>query len=276
MNRYSESMGRNETLMDSSLIELIRAIKPNWSYFKEGMSDYSYICYISLYRFAAQYCESKQVLDAASGIGFGSCFLVQTARKVVGIDIDLKSLAYAVQRYRHKNLSFLLTDITENGFVSSSFDVIVSIETFEHLIPERAMIFLKEMYRLLKPGGALIISTPNRRVNRKISRNPTHINEMGVNDFFGMIRRIFPDCKPFYQRKNVLRSMGRFYSVVRIDRFRLRAIFPRFVRNRIRKLAAPQLYSEIPDLLKQLKVYEASSLDELEDAVIQIAVCRKS
>ncbi|MBN2030810.1 class I SAM-dependent methyltransferase [bacterium] len=276
MGCFSESPDGNETFIDSSLVDLIRSIKPDWSYFKEGMSDYSYICYISLYLFATRYCEGKQVLDAASGIGFGSYFLTQTAKRVIGIDIDLNSLSYAVQRYHNKNLNFLLTDVTENGFSSSSFDVVVSIETFEHLIPEKAMVFLQEIFRLLKPGGVLIISTPNRRVNRKISRNPTHINEMEVKAFFDLIRRVFPDCQPFYQRKNVLQSMKPFYFVVRIDRLKLRSLFPRFVRNRIRRLAAPRLYSDMPGLLDQLKVHEASCLDELEDAVIQIAVCRKS
>ncbi|MCJ7813087.1 class I SAM-dependent methyltransferase [bacterium] len=215
INTVSESIRHDNAIIDSSLVEWIRSIKPDWSYFREGMSDFSYICYMSLYQFAAQYCQDKNVLDVASGMGFGSYFLAQTARRVVGLDIDAKSLEYAVQRYRNRNLHFFLTDATAACFADGSFDIIVSIETFEHILPERAMSFLQEIHRLLVPGGFLVISTPNRRVNRKISRNASHINEMGVEDFFNLIRSVFPDCRPFYQRKNVLRSMGRFYSVVR-------------------------------------------------------------
>ncbi len=276
MNMVSESMIHDDASIDSSFIEKICSIKPDRSHFREGMSDYSYICYIALYQFAVPYCQDKNVLDAACGIGFGSFFLAQTARQVIGLDIDPTCLAYAIQRYQNRNLHFFLTDAVATCFANGSFDIVVSIETFEHIVPEKALLFLREIHRLLVPGGFLIISTPNRRVNRKISRNAAHINEMGVEDFFNLIRSVFPDCRPFYQRKNVLRSMGRFYSVVRVDRLKLRSIFPRSFRKKVSRLAAPQLYSDIPDLLKQLSVHEASSLDELKDAVIQIALCRKS
>ena len=260
--------------VDPKEIDFIKKIRPEWTYFHEGMTDYSYICFISLYRFAAQYCKNKKVLDAASGIGFGCYFLTRTAKHVIGLDTDRQSVDYAINHYKHENLQFLITDATASCFPDQSFDVIVSIETFEHIHPDNARKFLEECRRMLVPGGQFIISTPNRSVHRQISRNPDHINEMDVDDFFNLISQVFSPCEPFYQRKGVLQKMRGFYRVVRFDRLKIRSIVPRWIRRKISGRVAPQLYEDIPVLLQQLRVHRAENLADLKDAAIQIAVCR--
>ena len=47
------------------------------------------------YAFAQAYCEGKEVLDAACGVGYGSVALAETAARVVGADVDANAIAYA-------------------------------------------------------------------------------------------------------------------------------------------------------------------------------------
>ena len=69
-------------------------------------------------------------------------------------------------------------------FQRSVFDAVVSFETIEHLIhPE---VFLQELHSILKLGGMLIVSTPNRKVTNSIKgkpANPFHLNEFYADEF---------------------------------------------------------------------------------------------
>jgi len=56
---------------------------------------------------------------------------------------------------------------------SNKYDSVVSFQVIEHI--ENDLLFLKEIYRVLKPGGVAIISTPN--IQHTLSRNPWHIRE---------------------------------------------------------------------------------------------------
>ena len=49
----------------------------------------------------------------------------------------------------------------------------VTFQVIEHIKRDRD--FLKEIYRVLKPGGKLILTTPNK--NMSITRNPWHVRE---------------------------------------------------------------------------------------------------
>ncbi len=80
--------------------------------------------------------------------------LVEKPRFFVGMDCDISSLR------NHKTIkNLVLGDISLLPFSSNSFDLITSNMVFEHLAdPENQ---LKEIFRILKPGGLLIFHTPN-------------------------------------------------------------------------------------------------------------------
>lgn len=60
-----------------------------------------------------------------------------------------------------------------NTIASNAYDTVISFQVIEHI--EDDQLFLEEIYRVLKPGGKAIISTPN--INHTLSRNPWHIRE---------------------------------------------------------------------------------------------------
>ena len=64
--------------------------------------------------------------------------------------------------YRAPNLEFVQGDATTLPLADATFDVVVGFETLEHLPDQVA--FLKEIRRVLRPGGLLVIGTPDREV----------------------------------------------------------------------------------------------------------------
>ena len=114
------------------------------------------------YRFARDFCHNLDVLDVASGDGYGSAILAGVALSVVGVDVDQGAIAHAREAYDLKNLRFLLGNATDLPLENASVDVVVSFETIEH-IREHAR-FVAEVRRVLRPGGRFIVSTADRSV----------------------------------------------------------------------------------------------------------------
>lgn len=111
------------------------------------------------YRFAAELCEGKAVLEVACGPGIGLGYLAQRARRVIGADYDERLLQQARSHYGRR-MPLLRLDAHALPFAARSFDVVILFEALYYLAaPER---FVAEACRVLRPGGILLISTVNR------------------------------------------------------------------------------------------------------------------
>lgn len=113
------------------------------------------------YEFAARLAPGARVIDAACGTGYGSHLLrVQGgAARVVGVDLDRRAIDYATRRFGMDGVSFKSASATETGLPDASFDLATSFETVEHVVDAAGL--LDEFWRLLRPGGTLVLSTPN-------------------------------------------------------------------------------------------------------------------
>lgn len=123
--------------------------------------------HIDRYEFAAEFLskhlgQNSFVLDAACGTGYGSNILKRCRSvRLLGVDICPQAVEYARKTYSQDGCDFLCTDVTRfEGIDPQSFDAAVSFETIEHL--DQPIAFLEKIHSLLKPGGLLIISTPNK------------------------------------------------------------------------------------------------------------------
>jgi len=105
--------------------------------------------------------RGMKVLDAGCGIGGTS---LQIAKKkgaeVWGITIVPQHVIlankYAKKRRVSKLVNFSVQDYIKTNFPSNFFDVVVGIESVCHASPKSS--FLKEAYRILKPGGKIVIA----------------------------------------------------------------------------------------------------------------------
>ena len=87
------------------------------------------------YQFAKQYVSGKDVVDCACGSGESSAiFAASGAKSVIGIDLDDLAISEARLKYVAKNLSFLKNDGIDIPVPDHSCDVVVSLETIEHVL----------------------------------------------------------------------------------------------------------------------------------------------
>lgn len=125
--------------------------------------------HINRYIFAKKILEEnkcRKILDIACGVGYGTNYLSDIdGSNIVGVDRSIEALATANAKFKSDNTEFIMDDCIAplNLDDHYDFDGIVSFETLEHL--KEAELFLNNLYRKLKIGGTLIISTPNALVS---------------------------------------------------------------------------------------------------------------
>ena len=144
------------------------------------------------YILARDWCRGKDVLDIACGEGYGTALLAQVARHAVGVEIDRPTLSHAAAQYRRPNLRYVAGDACRLPMAAASVDIAVSFETLEHLGEQEA--FLAEIRRVLRPGGILLISTPDRDVYSPLGSSPNvyHLRELSREEFAALLFRHFP------------------------------------------------------------------------------------
>lgn len=152
------------------------------------------------YLFAREFCRGLDVLDVASGEGYGSAYLSQTARSVVGVELAPETVDHAVRSYSRENLTFLAGDARDIHLPDASFDVITSFETIEHFYEQK--VFLAEVRRLLRPNGTFIVSSPDRDVYSPLNGrvNAFHVKELSRSEFEEVLRAEFTHCEFYGQR----------------------------------------------------------------------------
>jgi 2-polyprenyl-3-methyl-5-hydroxy-6-metoxy-1,4-benzoquinol methylase len=104
-----------------------------------------------------------RALDAGCGWGYNLFLLAREGMEPVGIDIVQNDFAAAKLIAGANGYEALLAgaDVSALPFAAASFAAVAAVETFEHIYePDRASA-AREAWRVLKPGGALAISTPN-------------------------------------------------------------------------------------------------------------------
>ena len=153
------------------------------------------------YAWCARLAKGKDVLDIACGEGYGSAMLAARAKSVVGVDIDDATIEHARGVYRGiVGLQFQRGDAAEIPLADSSIDLVVSFETIEHHDRHREMI--AEIRRVLRPGGLLVLSSPNRDVYSQLSgqHNEFHVKELDFRELDTALREQFEDVIYFGQR----------------------------------------------------------------------------
>ncbi len=143
------------------------------------------------YLLARQLCRGKNVLDIASGEGYGAALLAQTACCVTGVEVDAEAVAHATSAYGQKNLRFVEGDATEIPLNDESFDAVISFETLEHVSDQHR--FLTEVKRVLKHQGFLLLSTPDSEVYSAAGTtpNPFHVTELTAGELLAELKTVF-------------------------------------------------------------------------------------
>ena len=112
---------------------------------------------------------SGDVLEIGTGAGYGIEVVAPHARSFITID----KLAPAPELTHLPNVEFHQAVVPPLAFGSNSFDFVISFQVIEHV--KRDIELVREVKRVLRPGGKFIVTTPNAPMS--LTRNPWHIRE---------------------------------------------------------------------------------------------------
>jgi SAM-dependent methyltransferase len=143
------------------------------------------------YLYSRAFCRERDVLDVASGEGYGAAQLAQIARHVVGVEVSGPTVRNAAANFPRPNLCFVQADARSLPLSCGSVDVVTSFETIEHF--DRQEEFVAEARRVLRPSGSFIVSTPDRHVYSPPGSppNPFHVHEFDRTEFLEVLHRYF-------------------------------------------------------------------------------------
>lgn len=171
--------------------------KLEFGLFVEGneVSIADYCLHLKRYRFASGFVRDRLCLDVGCGVGYGSAYLMRKgAKKVIGGDKSGIGISYdrnIAKTAPIKALEFKILEATSLPFVDNSFDVVVSFEVIEHVKDYER--FLSEIHRVLKRGGKLILSTPNRDTGAFIFKTDwkCHAHEFSKGELLDLVNKYF-------------------------------------------------------------------------------------
>ena len=123
------------------------------------------------YKEAAKFI-SGTVLEVGSGEGYGIIELAPKSDHYIAVDKYNTEISDELKK--ENNITFIQAEVPPlEGIEDNSVDFVVTFQVIEHI--EDDEMFLQEIYRVLKPEGKLILTTPN--IMMSLTRNPWHTRE---------------------------------------------------------------------------------------------------
>jgi ubiquinone/menaquinone biosynthesis C-methylase UbiE len=112
------------------------------------------------------YSPGMKVLDIGCDWGYLLMYIKKVFKDVecYGVDLheDIIEFGNELARQNEYSINLRYANGASIPFDDNSFDVVVTTETFEHIIPDQRVQCLKECFRVLKTGGQLLMTTPNK------------------------------------------------------------------------------------------------------------------
>ncbi|WP_436517875.1 class I SAM-dependent methyltransferase [Ekhidna sp. To15] len=125
------------------------------------------------------------LLELGCGEGRGVELLAPLADSYIGID-KIKAVIENLEK-QYPDYKFMSGVFPPFPFEDDSFDTIVTFQVIEHVKDDEG--FIKEIHRVLKPGGKALITTPN--IKMTLSRNPWHEREYTGDELTSLCKSYF-------------------------------------------------------------------------------------
>ncbi|WP_424962317.1 class I SAM-dependent methyltransferase [Ekhidna sp.] len=139
---------------------------------------------LSAYHQAKPYIKGN-LLELGCGEGRGVELLAPLANSYIGIDKIKSVIDNLEQKYSY--YKFLSGVFPPFPFEDNSFDTIITFQVIEHVKDDEG--FIKEIHRVLTPGGRALITTPN--IKMTLSRNPWHEREYTGDELTALCKKYF-------------------------------------------------------------------------------------
>jgi SAM-dependent methyltransferase len=110
--------------------------------------------------------EDCDVLELGAGTGWYANYLLENYkfRSYKGIELDHTTKNVSEQNVKHPTVEFIEGSGLDLPFLDQTFDTCVTYDVIEHIPKGTEDKFFSEIYRVLRPGGMLYLSTPNHHI----------------------------------------------------------------------------------------------------------------
>jgi ubiquinone/menaquinone biosynthesis C-methylase UbiE len=193
-------------------------------YYERGIKTYNEAI-LNMNRFAGTLLNlktsaKKHILDAGCGVGGTTLYLAQTYPNthVEGIDVTPSQIKRAKTNAQHANVhnvTFSQGDSTQTQYPDASFDGILALESINYTTQLQK--FTKEMYRLLKPKGRLVLIDGFRM--KPLKSDITKIiydswrraqNNVNIHELSSIMKQLSIDGFLVLQEKDLSKNVGKF------------------------------------------------------------------
>jgi SAM-dependent methyltransferase len=138
------------------------------------------------YEFAAPLVAGRTVLEVGCGEGYGTELLARVAGRVVGVDYDALTISHAAGTY--PSARFVRANLAALPVATGWIDAVVTLQVIEHVWDHPQ--FVRECRRVLRPGGLLLVTTPNRLTfspGLDAPVNPFHTKEFTAGELSALL-----------------------------------------------------------------------------------------
>jgi ubiquinone/menaquinone biosynthesis C-methylase UbiE len=155
-----------------------------------------YLRHLFAYEYATKtFSNNDKILEIGCGEGYGTSLISKGVKEIVSLDVDLKTLKHAREKYGD-NCNFVLYDGANLPIKSDKFDGVVSFQVIEHVRDDSK--YVSEILRILKNDGIFLCTTPNRVYRLKPGQkpwNPFHLREYYSKDLENILKKAFSEVK---------------------------------------------------------------------------------
>ncbi len=244
---------------------------------KDLSDNYIYQRSLFAYEEAAKL-VSGDVLEIGTGSGYGIEIISPKTNKFITVDkFENENLKHLKEKFN--NLVFIKTNVPPlTGIADNSVDYVITFQVIEHIQNDKE--FVKEIYRVLKNKGKLIVTTPN--IKMSLTRNPWHIREYTIKQLDDLLMNYFQSVEKLgvYGNEKVMKHYDKNKESVkkftRFDVLNLQYLLPRQllqipydILNRINR---KKLMQSSGSLVSDIKL-EDYFIDKANDNCLDLFYC---
>ena len=140
------------------------------------------------YAWLLPHVEGRTVLEVGCGEGYGTAMIASVAKQVLGVDYDQPAISHAAATY--PQAAFARANLAALPIGDAGMDVVATLQVIEHVWDHPQ--FVRECARVLRPGGTLLVTTPNRLtfspgLDKPV--NPFHTREFTAAELTRLLSR---------------------------------------------------------------------------------------
>jgi ubiquinone/menaquinone biosynthesis C-methylase UbiE len=195
----------------------------------DASDNYVYQRSVLAYHEAAKL-VSGNVLEIGTGSGYGIEIIAPKTDTFTTIDKFKTDVLTEEKIAKNDKVEFIQMNVPPfKGIPDNTYDFVITFQVIEHIKDDRT--FVNEIYRVLKNGGKLIVTTPN--IKTTLTRNPWHIREYTVNELENLLLKDFQSVNKLgvFGNEKVMAyyeaNKASVHKIMRFDIFNLQYKLPR-------------------------------------------------